>query len=239
MLTMDIHFVQTLLLLAIGFISGKFISTFLIQISVWERVKELGVRPSLSSAILIYCRQTFCGWNTELAPRCLVISLLTSILFITFWARYGISLTLIFCCIYSLFGQVYLFSWLDDKDIPENVTMIFLIMGSISVYFLDENRFSHSLLFSILYFISIYFGFHRNHRISGNTCSNLYGFVFSLVVWFGLIPTLAVMSLSYMAAILIRTQEKIKKVYCNHELLNPIMCVFFFVYSLFKFPSVL
>ncbi len=239
MLTIDVHFVQTLLLLAVGFISGKFISTFLIQISVWERVKELGVRPSLTSAILIYWRQTFCGWNNELAPRCLLISLLTSILFVTFWARYGISMTLLFCCLYSLFGQIYLFSWLDDKDIPEKFNIIFIIMGNIAVYFIDKNRFALSIIFSIIYFITIYFGVHHSRKFSNNTYSKLFGFVFSLVVWFGLTPTLAVMSLAYIAAILIRTQDKFKKVYCNYELLNPIMCVFFFIYSLFKFPSVL
>ena len=118
MLKLDIHFIQFLTLLALGFIFGKFISTSLIQISIWERVKDLGVKPPITSTILIYIKQTFCGWNSHLAPRCLLISLMTSLIFVTFWVRYGISPTFYFCCVYSLFNQIYLFAWLDKKNIP-------------------------------------------------------------------------------------------------------------------------
>ena len=163
----------------------------------------------------------------------------TSILFITFSARYDISLTLIFCCLFSLFGQIYLFSGLDDKDIPEIVNIIFIIIGNLAVYILDNERLISSIIFSIFYLVAIYFGVYRKQKFLDNSYSNFYSFVLSLIVWFGLIPTLTVMTLSYTAAILMRTQRRIKNTHSNYGLLNPIMCVFFFIYSLFKFPSAL
>ena len=239
MVYVDTHFIQFLVLLGTGFISGKFISTSLIQFSIWERVKGLGIEPPLTSSILIYLKQTFCGWGTNLAPRCLLISLLTSLIFVTFWVRYGFSFIFIFCCLYSLFGQIYLFSWIDDREVPEGLTSLFIFIGNISVYFVEEYRLANSILLTIIFFIikhSILSGILKfQHNIYFRSLS----FIFPMMIWFGLKPTLTILFLAYITAALIRVQKEIKGGRFYYEFLNPIICVFFFIYILFKFPSAL
>ena len=239
MLNIEPHFIQFVFLVALGFISGKFISTSLIQIIIWERVNDLGVKPPLISAALIYLRQTFCGWNSELPPRCRLISLMTSLLFVTFWIRYGINSTFIFCCIYSLFAQIFLFSWLDKRGVPEVINSSFIACGIVAVFFIDQNRIFISVFVSILYFV---FKCFNDYTFSGSFhkvyFKNL-SFIFSLVIWFGLLPSIICIFVAYGTGKLISIQKGFKNIKYNHELLNPIMCVLFFIYALFKFPSAL
>jgi hypothetical protein len=239
MLNVDFHFIHFSTLIALGFISGKFISTSLIQISVWDRVKDLGINPPLTSTLLIYLKQTFCGWNNNLSPRCLLISLMTSLIFVTFWVIYGISNTFFFCCLYSVFGQIYLFAWLDNRDVPEIITGVFIIIGNVAVYYLDKNRLFISILILILYSIIKYFNFAYKLELFNNNYFKLSSFSIAATVWFGFSPTIICLLLSYITATLIRAQKKIKKIHYNYQLINSIMCVFFFIYSLFKFPSIL
>jgi hypothetical protein len=239
MLKLDIHFIQFLTLLALGFISGKFISTSLIQISIWERVKDLGVKPPITSTILIYIKQTFCGWNSDLAPRCLLISLMTSLIFVTFWVRYGISPTFYFCCVYSLFNQIYLFAWLDKKNIPEAITIIFIGVGTLAVYLLDKKNLIVLIIVLFIYLMFQLFKNLKNYNPLNSYYSNLLSFIFPSFIWFNIQPTLVCIALSYITATLIGSQKSIEGNYYNYELLTPIMSVFFFIYLLFKFPSIL
>lgn len=229
-----------LFLLAIGFVFGKFVNTAIIQLSIWEKVGLLGLKPPVKSTFKIFMQQIFHQWGNDLTARCLTINLITAICFFTFWFRYGTTVIFFYCSIYFLFIEFFLFSWLEKLKVPEFIYSSFILLGLVGSYFVTSNNFYFSLGFIFLY-ILFNFTFKKTllNKLSITLFNNLKFFV-CVGVWFGIQTAIIIVLLSSLATIIV-TDKKIYPHYFSlkFKYLNPLMCIFTLVYILFLFPCVL
>jgi len=235
-----LNFTNGLLFLTIGLIFGKFISTAIIQLSIWDKVQLLGLKPSLKTTFKIFLQQVFLDWGSDLKTKDLAIKLITAIFFFTFWFRYGPNISFLYCCIFLIFIEFFIFAWLEKLKIPETVFIMFIFIGSTATFHNFSSKVPSSIFFLFLYFsINYFLKRFFIKKVSLEIFNNI-KFIITLGVWFGMIATIQLSFFSYLLTIMIKEKNKHSTYFLlKPKYVNPLMGVFSLVYILFNFPIIL